>query len=227
MLPESQIILRLVVAAVLGSIVGIERERLNWVAGLRTHMLVCVGAALFMIVSFCGFGDVLAKDHIVLDPSRVAAQVVSGIGFLGAGTIILRQKIVRGLTTAASLWTVAAVGLAVGGGLYIGAATATGLIIMILAGLKPIERRLFATRRRQLPLLILIIDRRETSLSAIEAALETANLPLQRMRIQHGKGQDEDRLQITVANAHKTRVLSVAEQLRRIPGVREISHTRG
>jgi putative Mg2+ transporter-C (MgtC) family protein len=227
MLPESQIILRLVVAAVLGSIVGIERERLNWVAGLRTHMLVCVGAALFMIVSFCGFGDVLAKDHIVLDPSRVAAQVVSGIGFLGAGTIILRQKIVRGLTTAASLWTVAAVGLAVGGGLYIGAATATGLIIMILAGLKPIERRLFVTRRRQLPLLILVIDHRETSLSAIEAALEAANLHLQRMRIQHGKGQDEDRLQITVDNAHKTRVLSVTEQLRRIPGVREISHTRG
>jgi putative Mg2+ transporter-C (MgtC) family protein len=225
MLPEHQIILRLVVAAVLGSIVGIERERLNWVAGLRTHMLVCVGSALFMIVSFSGFADVLGQEHVGLDPSRIAAQVVSGIGFLGAGTIVLRSKVVRGLTTAASLWTVAAVGLAVGGGLYVAAATTTGLIVLILAGIKPMERRLFRARRRQMPLLILIIDRRETSLFAIEAVLEAAHLPLQRMLIQHGKGPDEDRLQITVDRTRNTNVLSVTEQLRRIPGVREISHT--
>ena len=167
MLPEYQIILRLVVAAVLGSVVGIERERLNWVAGLRTHMLVCVGSALFMIVSFCGFADVLSQEHIALDPSRVAAQVVSGIGFLGAGTIVLRSKVVRGLTTAASLWTVAAIGLAVGGGLYVAATTTTVLVVIILAGIKPIERRLFLARRREQPPLILVIDRRETSLSAI------------------------------------------------------------
>ena len=225
MLSEHQMILRLVVAAVLGSIVGIERERLNWVAGLRTHMLVCVGSALFMIVSFSGFADVLGQEHVGLDPSRIAAQVVSGIGFLGAGTIVLRSKVVRGLTTAASLWTVAAVGLAVGGGLYVAAATTTGLIVLILAGIKPMERRLFRSRRRQTPLLILIIDRRETSLFAIEAVLEAANLPLQRMLIQHGKGPDEDRLQITVDRTRTTNVLSVTEQLRRIPGVREIRHT--
>ena len=225
MLAEHQIILRLVVAALLGSIVGIERERLNWVAGLRTHMLVCVGSALFMIVSFSGFADVLGQEHVALDPSRIAAQVVSGIGFLGAGTIVLRSKVVRGLTTAASLWTVAAVGLAVGGGLYVAAATTTGLIVLILAGIKPMERRLFRARRRQTPLLILIIDRRETSLFAIEAVLEAAHLPLQRMLIQHGKGPDEDRLQITVDRTRSTNVLSVTEQLRRIPGVREISHT--
>jgi putative Mg2+ transporter-C (MgtC) family protein len=225
MLPEHQIILRLVVAAVLGSVVGIERERLNWVAGLRTHMLVCVGSALFMIVSFSGFADVLGKEHVGLDPSRIAAQVVSGIGFLGAGTIVLRSKVVRGLTTAASLWTVAAVGLAVGGGLYVAAATATVLVVIILAGIKPIERRLFLARRQVPPLLILIIDRRETSLFAIESALEAANLHLQRMLIQHGDSPDEDRLQITVNGTRNMSVLSVTEQLRRIPGVREISHT--
>jgi len=225
MLPEHQIILRLVVAAVLGSIVGIERERLNWVAGLRTHMLVCVGSALFMIVSFCGFADVLNNEHVALDPSRIAAQVVSGIGFLGAGTIVLRSKVVRGLTTAASLWTVAAVGLAVGGGLYVAATTATGLIVLILAGLKPIERRLFLARRQGPPLLILIIDRRETSLFAIESVLEAANLHLQQMLIQHGDSPDEDRIQITVNRTHNRSVLSVAEQLRGIPGVREIRHT--
>ena len=225
MLPEHQIILRLVVAAVLGSIVGIERERLNWVAGLRTHMLVCVGSALFMIVSFCGFADVLSNEHVVLDPSRIAAQVVSGIGFLGAGTIVLRSKVVRGLTTAASLWTVAAVGLAVGGGLYIAAATTTVLVVIILAGIKPIERRLFLARRQGPPLLILSIDRRETSLFAIESALEAANLHLQRMLIQHGDSPDEDRLQITVNRTRNVSVFSVTEQLRHIPGVREIRHT--
>src|SRR5439155_25637342 len=125
MLPEHQIILRLVVAAVLGSVVGIERERLNWVAGLRTHMLVCVGSSLFMIGSFCGFADVLSTEHVALDPSRVAAQVVSGIGFLGAGTIVLRSKVVRGLTSAASLWTVADVGLSFGGGMYVAAVNVT------------------------------------------------------------------------------------------------------
>jgi putative Mg2+ transporter-C (MgtC) family protein len=225
MIPEHQIILRLVVAAVLGSVVGIERERLNWVAGLRTHMLVCVGSALFMIVSFCGFADVLRNEHVALDPSRIAAQVVSGIGFLGAGTIVLRSKVVRGLTTAASLWTVAAVGLAVGGGLYVAAITATGLIVLILAGLKPIERRLFLARRQGPPLLLLVIDRRETSLLAIELALEAANLHLQQMLIQHGDSPDEDRLQITVNRTRSLSVLSVTEQLRRIPGVREIRHT--
>jgi len=169
--------------------------------------------------------DVLSQEHVALDPSRIAAQVVSGIGFLGAGTIVLRSKVVRGLTTAASLWTVAAVGLAVGGGLYIAAATATGLIVIILAGLKPIERRLFLARRQVPPLLILIIDRRETSLFAIEEVLEAANLHLQRMLIQHGDSPDENRLQITVNHTRNMSVLSVAEQLQRIPGVREIRHT--
>src|SRR6201999_718256 len=133
MLANYESVLRLCVAAALGGVVGLERERLEWVAGLRTHMLVCLGAALVMIVSSFGFADVIGPG-VVLDPSRVAAQVVSGIGFLGAGTILfLRQEVIRGLTTAASLWTVAAVGLAVGNGLYTAAIGATVLIVIILA----------------------------------------------------------------------------------------------
>jgi putative Mg2+ transporter-C (MgtC) family protein len=104
-----------------------------------THMVVCVGACLIMIVSAFGFGDSLTSNNVVLDPSRVAAQVVSGIGFLGAGAILARGEIVRGLTTAASIWTVAAIGLAVGGGLYFAAGISTAVIIVILAGIKPIE----------------------------------------------------------------------------------------
>jgi putative Mg2+ transporter-C (MgtC) family protein len=131
---------RLLAAAVLGSIIGFERERLLWSAGIRTHMVVCVGSCLIMIVSAFGFADSLSSSKsVVLDPSRVAAQVVSGIGFLGAGAILARGEIVRGLTTAASIWTVAAIGLAVGGGLYFAAGASTVVIIVILAGIKPLE----------------------------------------------------------------------------------------
>src|SRR5580704_8155911 len=131
--------MRLLGAAVLGSLIGFERERLLWAAGIRTHMLVSVGACLLMIVSAYGFQAVIAQPHVILDPSRVAAQVVSGIGFLGAGAILLRGQVVRGLTTAASIWAVAAVGLAAGGGLYFAATISTVIMLLILAGLKPIE----------------------------------------------------------------------------------------
>src|ERR1700761_7644520 len=138
-LSNIEVVTRLLTAAVLGSIIGFERERLLWAAGIRTHMVVCVGACLIMIVSAFGFADSLTSKNVVLDPSRVAAPVVSGIGFLGAGAILARGEIVRGLTTAASIWTVAAIGLAVGGGLYFASAASTGIILGILAGIKPLE----------------------------------------------------------------------------------------
>src|ERR1700748_845775 len=133
MITWSEILIRLAVAGALGSIIGSERQKHEWAAGLRTHMLVCIGSALIMIVSAYGFEDVLGRKGVELDPSRVAAQVVSGIGFLGAGTILfLRGEVVRGLTTAAGLWTVAAVGLAVGGGLYFAACITTAIVFIIL-----------------------------------------------------------------------------------------------
>jgi putative Mg2+ transporter-C (MgtC) family protein len=139
MISNAEILLRLIAAAALGSLIGFERERLLWAAGIRTHMLVCVGSCLIMIVSAFGFADVLGQEHTVLDPSRVAAQVVSGIGFLGAGSILARGEIVKGLTTAASIWTVAAIGLAIGGGLYFAGIASTIVILLILAGVKPLE----------------------------------------------------------------------------------------
>jgi putative Mg2+ transporter-C (MgtC) family protein len=144
--PE-QMFLRLVVAAVLGSLVGLERERLEWAAGMRTHALVSLGSALFMVVSIFGFADVLNERHVILDPSRVAAQVASGIGFIGAGTIILRREIVKGLTTAASIWAVAAVGLAVGGGMFLAGVAATLLSLALLVLAKPVKKRLFPNRK--------------------------------------------------------------------------------
>ena len=154
----------------LGSAVGFERERAARAAGLRTHMLVCVGSCLVMIVSAYGFNTVL-DEHVVLDPSRVAAQVVLGIGFLGAGAIILRKDPVRGLTTAASVWATAAIGRlpASGAGLYVAAGASTVIILVILAGLKPIEARYDAARRSFE--LHLQARRGEASIPAIEKAL--------------------------------------------------------
>ncbi len=112
-------VLRLFVAGLMGVVIGLEREYRAKEAGYRTHFLVALGSALMMIVSQYGFSEVLEKDLVRLDPSRIAAQVVSGIGFIGAGTIILLQKqVVKGLTTAAGVWATAGIGLAIGAGMY-------------------------------------------------------------------------------------------------------------
>lgn len=141
MLDWKEILIRLGAAALLGALIGLERERKHLAAGLRTHMMVCVGACLIMIVSAFGFSDIIYSQHVSLDPSRIAAQVVSGIGFIGAGTILLlKQNSIRGLTTAAGLWTVAAIGLAIGGGLYFAAVAATIIALLILWALQPIEK---------------------------------------------------------------------------------------
>ena len=142
MLDWTEILTRLLLACLFGGLVGLERERKNWAAGMRTHMIVCLGSALMMIVSSFGFSDILGTKNVTLDPSRIAAQVVSGIGFIGAGTILFKQGVntVRGLTTAAGLWTVAGIGLATGGGMYIAAGIATGLALVILWAIQPLER---------------------------------------------------------------------------------------
>lgn len=135
-----EVLIRLLLASLFGALIGIERERKQWVAGLRTHMMVSVGSCLIMIVSAYGFSDVLGSENVELDPSRVAAQVISGMGFIGAGTILfLKQGVIRGLTTAASLWTVAAIGLATGGGLYFASGATTIIALIILWGLQPVE----------------------------------------------------------------------------------------
>lgn len=140
MLSWTEITIRLFMAAFFGGLIGIERERRVWVAGMRTHMMVCVGACLVMIVSAYGFSEVLGSDYMRVDPSRVASQVVSGIGFIGAGTILFsRHGRVRGLTTAAGLWTVAAIGLATGGGMYYAAGITTFIALIILWAIQPLE----------------------------------------------------------------------------------------
>jgi putative Mg2+ transporter-C (MgtC) family protein len=136
----------LALAFALSTLIGLEREWRQKSAGLRTHTLVGVGAALFMLVSKYGFGDVLVQGRTVLDPSRIAAQVVSGIGFIGGGLIFVRGDIVRGLTTAAIVWVTAAVGMACGAGLALLACVATAGHFAVVLGYPAIAARLPASR---------------------------------------------------------------------------------
>jgi putative Mg2+ transporter-C (MgtC) family protein len=151
----------LTLAFVLSALVGIEREIRQKSAGLRTHTLVGVSAALIMLVSKYGFMDILANGRIVLDPSRVAAQVVSGIGFIGGGVIFMRRDVVRGLTTAASIWFTAALGMACGAGLPVLAVATTLGHFVIMLGFPKIVRRLPRSRRMATELHIAYQDGRE------------------------------------------------------------------
>lgn len=135
-------IIRLFVAAILGTIIGLEREYRAKEAGYRTHFLVSLGSALIMIVSQHGFNEVLGQAGVGLDPSRIAAQVVTGIGFIGAGTIILNKQIVRGLTTAAGIWATSGIGLCIGAGMYTLGLSATALTLIGLELLSRIFKNL-------------------------------------------------------------------------------------
>jgi len=217
---EWDLIGRLAVSALLGSFIGYERERLAWAAGLRTHMLVAVGSTLVMIVSAYGFTDVTGPG-ISLDPSRMAAQVVSGIGFLGAGAILARGEVVRGLTTAASVWSVAGIGLAVGGGLYIPAVAATAIILVILAGIKPLERRFIGTRQPRA--LMIFADRDALSLPKLHEALGSGSARVQGFVLRpKASAPDIDQIQITFARLSATQFGAITQRLTDLPGVREI-----
>jgi putative Mg2+ transporter-C (MgtC) family protein len=146
------LLLPALLALVLSALIGVEREFRAKSAGLRTHTLVGLGSAVFMIVSKYGFGDLVEIAGVSVDPSRIAAQVVSGIGFIGGGLIFVRRDIVRGLTTAATVWVAAAVGMAAGAGLPLLAVGATAGHFLISVGFPPLARAL-VRRRPEVPVL--------------------------------------------------------------------------
>ena len=171
----TEISLRLIMAAIFGAVIGLERERKDWSAGMRTHMMVCMGAALIMMVSSFGFSDTIGNERVELDPSRVAAQIVSGIGFIGAGAILfLKPTTVLGLTTASGLWTVAGIGMATGGGMYFAASATTVLAILILWGLQPLQKR-FSPKFQQKSLTI-VANNDVNPKTIINQLLEDKNL---------------------------------------------------
>ena len=218
---SNELILRLLLSAILGGIIGWERERKDGAAGLRTHMLVCVGSSLVMLVSMFGFNDVVGMPSIVLDPARVAAQVISGIGFLGAGTIFfLRPHIVRGLTTAAGLWSVAAVGLAVGGGLYLAAVLTTTIIFITLALVKPIEATIKGMHGKSLTM---IYDPQRISYSIIEEIIKRHGLFITEVLIHAVKDELQDQVRITLKdNSNKDAITTAFAELKALVGVSDI-----
>ncbi len=155
---ELDILWRLGLALLLSSAIGAEREMRQKTAGLSTYSLVGVGAAVFMLVSIFGFGDMIGQKSVALDPSRVAAQIVSGIGFIGGGIIFVRRDTVRGLTTAAGVWVTAAVGMACGGDLPL-LAIATTLVYFLVAYVYPqLVHRLPSSRDAPTELRLVYLD---------------------------------------------------------------------
>ena len=217
MLGNGEMVARLVLAGLMGSVIGFERERLLWAAGLRTHMLVCVGACLAMLVSAFGFSDVLGHKDVVLDPSRVAAQVVSGIGFLGADTILLRGEVVKGLTTAASLWAVAAIGLAVGGGLYVAAIAATVLVVAILAGVKPIEESW--RDRMQSRALHLTVKAGSLSIDTLQEVTGERASRVRQFVVRPGDNEGLEEVTIAFVRLPQASIDAIAERLKGNPAV--------
>nr|WP_248931119.1 MgtC/SapB family protein [Paenibacillus hamazuiensis] len=144
---HGELLLRMVLAVVLGGVVGMEREWHNHAAGFRTHILVCLGSATIMLLSIYGFSEFVNETNVRVDPARLAAQVISGIGFLGAGAILRNGSVISGLTTAASVWVVAAIGLCVGAGFLYAAFFATMLVLISLLVLNKWEKYLMRNRR--------------------------------------------------------------------------------
>jgi len=224
MLSNSEMLIRLISAAALGSLIGFERERLLWAAGIRTHMLVCVGSCLIMIVSQYGFTNILTQQHIILDPSRIAAQVVSGIGFLGAGSILARGEIIKGLTTAASVWTVAAIGLAVGGGLYLAAGASTVIILIILAGMKPLEEAYRS--RSQTCMLKVEVENNALTPELLRDTLALRDGQVKRFLVESRDPHGIDELSILLGKVSSQDIATYPAKLQELDGVRRVTVIR-
>lgn len=175
------LVLRLFLAGMLGAIIGLDREYRAKEAGFRTHFLVSLGSALFMIISQYGFTGVATANGVNYDGARVAAQIVSGIGFLGAGTIIFHKQFIRGLTTAAGMWATAGIGMAVGGGMYFIGVAATilvliGLEVLTLAfgkiGLSSVSITFYTSKKENLEMVVEEIHKRKYHLVSYNSVEE-------------------------------------------------------
>ncbi|OGT97057.1 MAG: magnesium transporter MgtC [Geobacteraceae bacterium GWB2_52_12] len=216
---------RLLLASLLGALIGLEREIHGRTAGFRTHLLVSLGSALFVIVSinfYLTFGNTSGTGVLGVDPGRIAAQVVTGIGFLGAGAIIRDKTSVRGLTTAACLWVAAAIGVACGSGLYLLSIAVTGIAILSLIALKKIEARL---ARDSYAMLTVESDRVEGQLEIIIRELESRNFKL----IPAGMERRVDgsfMYEFQVKMYNKVIATDEIEQIALLPGVRGVKFWR-
>jgi len=215
-----EVLLRLALAAVLGAAIGLEREIRERGAGLRTHLLVSLGSALFTIVSAYGFHSFLASGASVVraDPTRIAAQIVTGIGFLGAGAIIRQGLSVRGLTTAATLWVVAAIGLAAGAGYYSAAVVTTVLVLVSLWPLRILAYRIFLRYRPERERLLVDLAPGRSA-APVLAAVEEAGGRIESFAV---TGDDERRSVALEVDLPEEARLSTASAVSELDGVRGI-----
>ena len=204
-----EIIFKLALACILGAMIGLERESLNRPAGLRTYTLVCVGSALAMIVSI----DIYMQYYqtVNADPGRIAAQVISGIGFLGAGTIMREGASVRGLTTAAGLWVVACIGLAVGAGLYIPAVATTILILFVLIYFIRFEQ--FFTGMREYKGLVIVVEDRPGQVGNIGSILGDMGVLIKNIQLNHMENEDNLEVELLVELPSGMKISDVIEEL--------------
>ena len=209
------LMVRLFVALILGAVIGLERERQERAAGLRTVTMVSLGSCLFTIVGVYGFHQT--------DPSRVAAQIVTGIGFLGAGTIFLRKDLVRGLTTAATIWATAAVGMAAGTEQYFEALFTTLLVLAVLMVLKPVERRFF--KRPSEATVSLVMPRVDGEIDRVRVALNTIGAFAESIRINE-LPEGADRIEMDVGLPANRTTSELLRQLRAVEGARQILISR-
>jgi putative Mg2+ transporter-C (MgtC) family protein len=191
------ITIRLMLALVLGGLIGFERERNSHPAGFRTNILVCLGSALIMLLSIYGFADFVNSDIVRMDPARLAAQVLPGIGFIGAGAILRNGMSVTGITTAATLLVVSGIGLAVGAGFYYAAIVTTVMVIVSLTVLNAVEKKFF--REKRIYILKIIADSDPSTLSTISTLLESKGADIRKLVIEEEVQENDTRVQITLS----------------------------
>ncbi len=219
MVSQFEMIGRLILAAVLSGLIGYEREIHGRLAGFRTHILVCVGSTLIMLTSMYIFD--IYQGRATPDPARIAAQVVSGIGFLGAGTIIRFKASVRGLTTAASLWTVAGIGLAVGTGLYVPAAVTTVIVLATLFFLNIFERSLI--RKDWYKIIAVEAKAGASQLEEIRAVLAEYEVEINDFEVQKTESSDNVVLKISLKLLTSEYDDEIISKMRQLDGIKKAS----
>ncbi|SHE14172.1 putative Mg(2+) transport ATPase [Chlamydia abortus] len=221
--------IRLVLALLLGGLIGLEREKNNHPAGLRTHILVCVGSALLMLLSMYGFSAFVDEGNVRLDPARLAAQVIPGIGFLGAGTIIRNGFSITGLTTAASLWVAAAIGLSVGAGFYYAAFLSTAVVLISLWTLNIVEKKYFENRRTYW--LKLVTNQKHGTLTHISSNLERKGITIRQISMEENDWESEENaekherltLSILIRVSKPSLLITITEEMKLLPGIEKVS----
>lgn len=217
----SHIALRLILAVLLGGIIGFEREQNSHAAGFRTHILVCMGSALIMLLSMYGFPQFTDELNVRMDPARLAAQVISGIGFLGAGTILRNGLSVTGLTTAASLWVVAAIGLSVGAGFYFASVLACVMVLISLWVLNIVEKKLF--RRKKIYVMQVTVLKQPGSLGQLSSLITSRGVIICQLE-QEELGDDAGNMKVmmTLKFPRQSLVAPVVEEIGQMKGISNV-----